>query len=701
MNIPTKPLLLFMLSAHAVSSVAADGVDNTSSGPDTQQWKCKYCAFPAGLRGTVDFGLGYASNDAFKFGEYNGINQHSGFLIGDAELTYFGEEAKYWTMNATDLGLDSRALNVEGGKQGAFKVTFGYKELPHFIDAAVATPFVNGGSNALTLPTSWVTGTATSTMPALDTDLQSTSVKTKRKQLQASASITPASAWQYSIAFHHETKQGTQATAGAFFFNSTQLIRPVDYVTDQLDAAAAYTGNKLQLRVTYSASAFRNHNASLTWQNPYTALLNADAGQLALPPDNQFHELQLALGYQISNDTRVTADIAMGRMTQDQEFLAPTLNATLNAVAPPRKSLAGKVDTRNANLKFASAVTQLLRVNATYIYNDRDNQTPQAAYAWVSTDSFVNTPTVNLPYSFTQSTWKLRADYRLLKYLHAAAGYDNDSRKRTFQETEHTRERSVWGKIDLQNWHSMDVSLKVVHGKRDQSGYAPLTATGVIENPLLIKYNMANRFRDSAELRVDTAIGDKLTLGAGINVARDEYPDSKLGLIYGKDISYNADVTLLLTHTTSTHLFASREEIQSRQMGSSNFSVADWTGHNDDTINYFGIGIKRSKLMEKLDVGADYTVTNSHGAVMVDTGTLAAPFPDLVSKRDTLKLYGTYRLADKISLQAAYWYEQYHSDNWMLAGVAPGTISNVLTLGQLAPIYHVNVISLSGRYQFK
>jgi MtrB/PioB family decaheme-associated outer membrane protein len=289
----------------------------------------------------------------------------------------------------------------------------------------------------------------------------------------------------------------------------------------------------------------------------------------------------------------------------------------------------------------------------------------------------------------------------LWKNIHAAAGYDNDSRRRTFQETEHTRERTVWGTVALQDWHNIDASLKVVHGQREQSGYLPVTATGVIENPLLIKYNMANRFRDSAELRVDTTVGEKLTLGGGVDIARDEYPDSQLGLTYGKDISYNVDATVLVTHTTSAHLFASHEEIQSRQLGSQNFSTPDWSGRNDDTISCAGVGIKRSKLWEKLDLGVDYMVTSSHGAVVVETGASAAPFPDLASKRDTLKLYGVYRLKDKISLQGSYWYEQYHSDNWQLAGVTPATISNVLTFGQLAPVYHVNVVSLSGRYQFK
>jgi len=94
-------------------------------------------------------------------------------------------------------------------------------------------------------------------------------------------------------------------------------------------------------------------------------------------------------------------------------------------------------------------------------------------------------------------------------------------------------------------------------------------------------------------------------------------------------------------------------------------------------------------------------VTQSHGAITVDTAVSTPPFPDLASRLDTLKLYATYRLKDNMSLQGAYWYESFQSDNWMVDGVTPSTVSNVLSFGEQSPSYHVNVISLALRYKFK
>jgi hypothetical protein len=105
-------------------------------------------------------------------------------------------------------------------------------------------------------------------------------------------------------------------------------------------------------------------------------------------------------------------------------------------------------------------------------------------------------------------------------------------------------------------------------------------------------------------------------------------------------------------------------------------------------------------MENKFDIGADYTTSRSKGRISVDPGAPAATFPDLVTQLDSVKLYATYRLKDNISLQGAYWYETYDTENWVLNGVTPSTISNVLTFGEQPPSYHVNVISLSVRYKF-
>jgi len=693
---------LTVLSAQVAAAVAADSPAGGQPPVDTSQWQCKFCEFEEGLSGTLDVGLGYVSDDSFKFGEYTGLHEQGGFLVGNAGARFRGEDAAYWNVDASDLGLDSRSLSAEGGKQGAYKLFLNYKELPHFISDSVLTPFSGTGGNSLTLPPGWVTAPSTDTMTSLAGSLHDADLETQRKRLGVGVSLTPAPEWEYALNFRHETKEGTQRIAGAFFFNSAQLVQPVDYVTDQLDASASYAGRKLQAKFAYYASTFKNSHNALSWQNPFTPpgfAPDATTGQLALPPDNQFHQLLASAGYRFSDRTSAMADIALGRMTQDESFLAATLNPSLGQTLP-RNSLDGRVDTTNANLKIVSAVTDRLRLNAAYAYNDRDNRTPQAAYNWVSTDSSVNTPRTNLPYSFTQNTAKLSADYRATARLKASIGFDRDTRERTLQEADKTRENTFWGKVSARARDNINLTFKLAHAERDQSGYVAVAEIDPPENPLLTKYNMANRTRDSVGLRADVAASETVNVGLGLDVSKDKYPDSQLGLIDGDSFNLSGDVSAMLTKLTSLHFFANHEKIQSKQVGREAFTTVDWFAENDDTINVIGFGVKHMVMENKFDIGADYTISRSKGRISVDPGAPAATFPDLVTQLDSVKLYATYRLKDNISLQGAYWYETYDTENWALNGVTPSTISNVLTFGEQPPSYHVNVISLSVRYKF-
>ena len=144
----------------------------------------------------------------------------------------------------------------------------------------------------------------------------------------------------------------------------------------------------------------------------------------------------MSAGYELGKNTHATADIAFGRMTQDDAFLPYTINSSLTTQPLPRSSLDGRVDTMTGNLKIASAVTDKLRLNAAFTYDDRDNQTPQAMYDGITTDVMPGLPRTNLPYSSTHSLAKLDAGYALTRGLRIDAGCDYDEYERDLQEVE-------------------------------------------------------------------------------------------------------------------------------------------------------------------------------------------------------------------------------------------------------------------------
>lgn len=666
---------------------------------DTSKWKCKLCLFEEnkGFSGEVEFGLGNVSDESFKFGEYSGLNEKGGFVLLSAQTRYRGDNASYLDFSVTNLGLDTRSLDIEGGVQGKYSLFLNYDEIAHFISNSANSPFTGVGTGNLTLP-GWIPAGTTSSMSSLAGSLRPVELKTQRRQLAVGASIVQGLNWEYDMKVRRETKDGKLGTAGTFFFSSAELIMPVDYITDQIDVSTSYTGKEWQAKLAYYGSTFRNNNKALIWQNPYTPLVaGADSGQISAPPDNEFHQIILSAGHRFSKSTRIMGKIAVGRMQQDEAFLASTLNAGIGAPALPQTSLNGQVDTLNANLKIHSSVTDKLRLNATLRHDERDNKTPQAVFDWVTTDAFLATARTNLPYSFQKESADISAVYRYSKSIKLSAGLDHDITKRTYQEARRTEENTFWGKVKLRTKDRSDISFKYNRTDHNAREYTAVPEIDGPENPLMRKYNMADRIGDRYELKGSMMLTEKTQISAGINYGHDEYLFSALGLTDSSTLALNADLSYVINDNTSLYAFLNHEQIESQIAGSNTFSVPDWIGKNNDFINTAGIGIKNTAMNNKLDTGIDLVLTRSTGEVVVSNST---PFPDLRTELDSLKLYADYKMKDHMTLSAAIWHERYATDDWTLDGVTETTISNVLSLGETSPDYNVNAITVSMRYKF-
>ncbi|HUL64310.1 MAG TPA: MtrB/PioB family decaheme-associated outer membrane protein [Burkholderiaceae bacterium] len=684
-------------------SAAASG---SAMAVDTSQWKCEKCPFEKEqFSASVEGGGGNVSEESAKFGDYTGLDKKGPYFVLGGSAQYRGPGGTYGSVTATDLGLDSRAIEAEGGKEGRFALRFGYSEIPrHFTDNAV-TPFIGSGGSVLTLPSGYP-AVDTASMP-LATTVQPVETGYKRKRFDLGATAPVGDAWSVGASWHRDTRDGTQPIAGSFFSSSSQLAAPVDQVTDQLEVATSYFTPRLQAKLALQLSSFRNHEDSLTWSNPFTPIVTGgDRGQLALAPDNQFWQIVGSAGYEITPRIRASADISVGRMTQDSSYLAPTLNASLAPpaqLALPAQSLDGRVDTFNSSVRITAAPTDPLRVNASWARDMRDNRTPSLSYPAVSTDTFLDptNPRTNQPFSYRTDRFKLNADYRFLGSWKSSLGVDYDERERTLQEVVYTRETTFWGELGAQTPENLSWWLRLAHADRNASTYGIATWVDPPENPLLRKFNLADRTRNSAKVRFDLAITETLAVGLNYELADDDYKNSQIGLLDGRTTDVGGDISFAINDQTHLFVFAQSERTNSRQAGSQVFATPDWFGYFKDNIDIAGLGIKNSSLKGKLDLSADFTVARMRSDVTVDAGANDPPFPTMKTSRETLKLRGAYRVRDNLSVIGTYWYEHYDSQDWRLDGVQPSTVPNLLTFGEQSPRYHVNVFSLALRYWFQ
>ncbi len=692
----TSSPLLLLGTLGALSATAG----NSMAAPDTSQWKCESCPFETGTSGAVDVGVGHVSQQSAKFGDYTGLDRNGGFVIAGGAVRYLGKDGLFGNLAASDLGLDTRSLAAQLGREGVFTARLGYAELPHRLSDSAMTPFLGNGGGVLSLPGGFPAAT-TGAMP-LNTTLQPVDLGSKRKRLDVGASLLAMQDWTYRVNVRHEVRDGTQRFAGSFFSNTSQLAAPVDQVTDQLEASASYASGPWQATLAYNASVFRNGQDSLIWTNPFTnGVIASGSGQLALAPDNEFHQIVATAGYEISPKVRASAEVAVGRMTQDAPYLAATRNSALAVPALPESSLHGQADTLDVSVRLSAAPTERLRVNASVTRNERDNQTPSAAYPAVSTDMFLGVvPRTNQPFSFTQDRFKLGADYRGPGSLKLAAGAEYDVMNRTQQETDSTRESTLWARLGAQLRENVSLGLKLAHAERRSNGYNTAAWIDPPENPLLRKYNQADRTRNLVSVRSDIDVNESVSVGFNADWKDDDYLHSSIGLVSGRSVAFGGDLSAALSEATRLRLYAQGERIRSSQAGSQLYGQPDWTGRNEDAVDVVGFGISHTTLGGKLELGADLTYTRSHSDVTVDTGAFAPPFPTAGTALDSVKLSATYRLKENISLTGSYWYERYDAQDWRLDGVLPATVPNLLAFGEQPPRYTVNVFRLALRYRF-
>src|SRR5213075_2453650 len=140
---------------------------------------------------------------------------------------------------------------------------------------------------------------------------------------------------------------------------------PINSVMRQIEATLNYNGERLQMSGGYYGTMYDNHNPALNITEA-TPTANATLTPIALPPDNQSHQLFLSGGYSFSPTTRGTFKLAKGRWIQDDQFVVPTTVG--------RTDLGGRVDTTQAQMGITTRPTSKLSLLANLRYDDRDDK---------------------------------------------------------------------------------------------------------------------------------------------------------------------------------------------------------------------------------------------------------------------------------------------------------------------------------------
>ncbi len=671
---------LLPLAALALQAGPVLGADDV----DTSNWVCEYCPFEEGHRGDYDVGATTVSDDSAFFGNATGYDEEGVYPNLDARGAW-SKEQNYVRWNVEDLGLDSRVVNVDGGRTGRFDYHFDWSELPYRQFITTSTVFGDTGNAALALPGDWVRAPTTAGFTALDANLSGRPIASDRRDIGVGGRYRITDAVSVRAAYRQRNNEGIRSFGGGSFTSASLLPAPFDYTTDEVEIGVDYRKTNAHAGLSWYLSDFNNRYESLSWQQPFSSAPGAGNPAMAQAPDNRFQQFRLTGGYAFSQwRTVVNVVAAMGEIEQDEAFLPYTTNPNLTPDALPQSSLGGAVDTSNFLVAVQARPLPKTRIRLSYRYDERDNRTRSTGYSRVIVDSFLSGEVEqNLPFGYERNRLSVEGHWDALKILRLSAGYERRELDRTLQEVTSEEEDSSYGRARLRPIRSLEFDARYGNSRRDNDGYDVALALAAGQNPLLRKYNMAFRFREFYDLRVNwSPAGLPVSLNARALLADDSYSRSELGLTDGEEESYALDFNWFITEQASLFLNAGVDDIASTQLGSEAGGNPDWLATNDDNFTSLGAGLNIRNIADKIDLRLSALRSRGESRIAIDSALSGDDrFPDLENELDRVRVEVLYRRSDALDLTFNASYQRFRAADWALQGVTPNAVPLLFSLG--------------------
>lgn len=661
--------------------------------------------------GSVSAGIGLVSgdrDDRLLFDQYNGLRPGSN-IYGIFGADYYRRNDEKGTVvefNVNDLLIGNRELGLRWKKQGDWKFSADYSEFVRRETATPNTGLVGGGT---TTPGVVVVPPGTGS----DMDL-----KLKRSNLGFTISKVLGSAWQFDASVQTEKKEGSRlfgigfacptpvaptcraGSAGEAGWAVLMLPEPVNANHSQVEARLNYASGPLHLSGGYYGSFYRNDYGSLTPTVPdrlfngVGTLVPLSIGlqpilnqAVALPPDNQAHQVDLTGSYAFSPTTLVNFKLGYSQATQDQNFAAAGFAAAPAGVT----DLGGKVSTSLAQVGFTSRPLAKLSLSGNLRYENRDDDTPLALYNVEGTSRYTNR---QLPYESLRG--KLQAGYQFTpEYRGTLTGFYKSIDRGVLTPTsavagitalrEETEELGLRAEVRRRLTQNVSGALSFETSKRDGSSWLrDNSGTGVSEATEtdfasavftrgIFMPTLADRKRNKLKAQADWQPNDALALQFMAEIGKDRFSSpSSYGL---RDTSMNSigvDWTYVLNDKWNLNGYLSRGRQELNQARPDAAILAF-----DNTATTLGLGVT-GKPMANLEVGgmlsfmddrSEYAQSLDAGASLADAALLAATggLPDIVFRQTTLKLFGKYTLNKQSAVRVELGHQRSRWNDWAWA----------------------------------
>jgi MtrB/PioB family decaheme-associated outer membrane protein len=613
---------------------------------------------------TVNIGAGYLFNDNARFGQYTGLRDQGAYGIFNLDFVKRDEDTGTWyRLMGRNLGFENRDIRLEHARQGNWGYFIEFSQTPHYEPFTVNTAVTGIGAANLNVPTT-------------PTDGDPFQLKTERQSIGFGRNEEKDGA----RIFGRGNRLGVPGPLAEGGYGFTP--EPINSTIRRFGTTLDYNGKQLQLSGGYYGTMYSNRNKSLN----ITGGSTYDNGQgiqytpsqftpIALPPDNQSHQVFLSGGYTFSPSTRGTFKAAYTTATQTDAFFS-----TQKSAPGIGRDLDGHVDTALLQAGLSARPLSKLTVLGNFRFEDRNDKTPVRLYNPAAAQIDLNGNRwlgLNTPRSFTMIAAKLEASYAMPLGFRIINGIDYDHRDRTgtpanTSHRNHTDEISYRAELRRSLSETVTGTISYIHSERFGSPFLTnVTGTGEPFFNLIAPFNLADRSRDRVRLLVNWEPVEPLSLQLLIEESRDNYghrAGSDLGLRKGSARNYSLDALYTFSAAWQATAWFSRNEThidQTSRNPITNGFRDIWSVKLQDLGTSFGIGLN-GKLTSRLELVANLNysnITNKYKQkVLVDPQINTVP--DTSFQQGSLRLSAKYALQKNLGLHLDYILDRFKTNEW-------------------------------------
>jgi MtrB/PioB family decaheme-associated outer membrane protein len=409
-------------------------------------------------------------------------------------------------------------------------------------------------------------------------------LSTRRDRASVGYWWTPNPDWDFAVEYDATHRTGVQPVGLAHFFDTTnppvqhypiEVPAPIKDTTHNVEAKAeragtSFWGMRWTSNVAYHGSFYRNDLKQLDAQNPFCdpSTCNVFTGPFFAPND-------LRLGLDPSNNAnavtwntaadlpfwkaRYVSTLQFNDMRQNDPFIDTGTNGliappvTLNGV--PVGSLNGVVDTLLWNNVLTMRPTKELKLTLRGRHYAIDNNTPSLHIEdWVTIDTSCASaiesgipivpgacnggsgtrPRNSLPIAYTKDNASAEASWNPVRPVTLGGGWFWERWDRKFRDVDVTNENTGKVFIDFVPAEYVHARGSYLFAERRYETYDTalfVLAPGLFADQFasnLRRFDVANRNRQKADVQVDIAPTDFLTISPNFGLRWDDYPDSVL-----------------------------------------------------------------------------------------------------------------------------------------------------------------------------